>query len=74
MEDGQKFCLDNKDILGTTKRVRLPHSEILLTLKRGDTILFDDGKLRMEVLETTIDRSDTSIGKLQMSFINFLLL
>ena len=64
LEDGQTFSLDNKDIMGTTKRVRLPHSEILLTLKRGDTVLFDDGKLRMEVMETTIERSDTSIGKL----------
>lgn len=63
LEDGQIFSLDNKDVLGTTKRVRLPHSEILYTLKRGDTILFDDGKLRMEVVETTIDRSDTSKGK-----------
>lgn len=62
--DGQTFVLDNKDILGTTKRVRLPHSEILFTLKRGDFILFDDGKLRMEVTETTIDRNDTTKGML----------
>ncbi len=36
--------------------MRLPHPEILHTLRAGDTLLLDDGKLRMKVLETTMDQ------------------
>ena len=70
LQDGQLFSLDNKDILGTNQRVRLPHIEILITLKRGDTVLFDDGKLRMEVIETTINPNDTTQGEVKCKVIN----
>jgi len=60
--NGQTFKLDYHDDLGSVYRVRLPHPEILSTLKKGDIVLFDDGKLRMEVLETTIDPKDLNKG------------
>lgn len=60
--NGQTFKLDYHDELGSAYRVRLPHPEILTTLKKGDTVLFDDGKLRMEVVETTIDPKDVNKG------------
>jgi pyruvate kinase len=37
--------------------VSLPHPEIIHTLKEGDTLLVDDGKVRVKVLST----SDTSV-------------
>lgn len=52
--EGQLFKFDLKDEAGDSYRVRLPHPEILNTLRTGDVILLDDGKLRMKVVETTI--------------------
>jgi pyruvate kinase len=52
--NGQKFTFDLKDELGDEKRVKLPHPEILNTLGVDDTLLLDDGKLRMRVIETTM--------------------
>jgi hypothetical protein len=37
------------DPSGDSARVKLPHPEILNTLSVGDTLLLDDGKLRMVV-------------------------
>ena len=63
LEDGQKFTFDLKDIPGNKQRVRLPHPEILNTLKAGDTLLLDDGKLRMKVLSTTMDPKEPQKGE-----------
>jgi pyruvate kinase len=49
LKDGQSFTFDLKDIPGNVERVQLPHPEILNTLNVGDTVLLDDGKLRMQV-------------------------
>ncbi len=54
LKDGQLFTFDLLDIPGTSERVRLPHPEILNTLRVGDTLLLDDGKLRMTVKSTTM--------------------
>ena len=51
---GQKFIFDMKDDPGSAYRVKLPHPEILNTLREGDTLLLDDGKLRMTVDSTTM--------------------
>ena len=60
LKEGQLFSFDLKDIPGNQERVRLPHPEILNTLRVGDTLLLDDGKLRMVVVKTTMnDASDT---------------
>jgi len=56
---GQKFTFDMKEELGSAYRVRLPHPEILNTLRPGDTLLLDDGKLRMKVLETSMAAKGT---------------
>ena len=73
---GQKFSFDLKDDLGDNYRVRMPHPEILNTLEAGDTLLLDDGKLRMTVLETTMKQGDkgqvtcnVDIGKSNANFI-----
>jgi pyruvate kinase len=47
--EGQSFRFDLVDEPGDAARVRLPHPEIINTLQPGDTLLLDDGKLRMAV-------------------------
>ena len=47
--DGQHFRFDLQDDIGDAARVKLPHPEILETLRVGDVLLVDDGKLRMKV-------------------------
>ncbi|MCP4354703.1 MAG: pyruvate kinase [Proteobacteria bacterium] len=52
IEKGAVFSFDNKDELGNSFRCQLPHPEILSSLKVGDSLLINDGLLKMEVLET----------------------
>jgi len=51
---GQSFTFDLKEELGTIERVKLPHLEILNTLSKGDILLLDDGKLKMEVTSAAV--------------------
>nr|AIT69997.1 pyruvate kinase [Dictyopteris undulata] len=52
LADGQLFRFDMDDTPGDDTRVQLPHREIIDTLGAGDSLLLDDGKLRMTVLES----------------------
>jgi pyruvate kinase len=52
---GQTFTLDNRDEPGDKDRVFLPHPEILESVKAGDRLLIDDGKLHL--------RAEKSDGK-----------
>ena len=45
------FRLDMSDNKGDAKRVQLRHKEIYSVLKPGSSILINDGKIRLEVLE-----------------------
>ena len=40
--------------IGDSYRVKLPHPEILNTLRPNDILLLDDGKLKMKVIATTM--------------------
>lgn len=44
---GQRFTLDDRDVLGDSQRVFLPHKEILAVVKPGDRLLINDGKLEL---------------------------
>jgi pyruvate kinase len=44
---GQTFTLDNNEAPGDANRVFLPHPEILESVKPGDRLLIDDGKLHL---------------------------
>jgi pyruvate kinase len=61
--DGQTFVFDMNEELGDAYRVRLPHPEILNTLGAGDFLLLDDGKLKMEVMATTMESDGLEAGK-----------
>jgi pyruvate kinase len=57
LRKGDSFVLDSDPAPGGATRVRLPHPEILAALKVDDTVLIDDGKVRLHVVETTPDRA-----------------
>jgi pyruvate kinase len=67
LEHGATFVLDSDSTAGDTKRVYLPHPEILRSVEPGHTLLLDDGKVRLIAVETSPDRVVTRVevgGKL----------
>ncbi|MCD2174096.1 pyruvate kinase [Rhizobium sp. C4] len=48
---GQTFTLDNNEAPGDETRVFLPHPEILESVKVGDRLLIDDGKLHLQAVK-----------------------
>ena len=51
LKTGDRFTLDNKRTLGGSDRVELPHPELFGTIRPGNRILIDDGKVRLKALE-----------------------
>ncbi len=61
---GESFTLDGNETLGNSRRVYLPHPEILEAVGVGDRLLLDDGKLELRatrvgggMIETTVVHS-----------------
>ncbi|MEA2832783.1 MAG: pyruvate kinase [Methylobacteriaceae bacterium] len=54
---GAEFTLDLDPAPGNAERVRLPHPEILSALKPGNTMLIDDGKVRLHIVEATREKA-----------------
>ena len=57
LEKGQTFVLDSQRTPGDATRVYLPHPEILQALGPGHTVLIDDGKISLHVVEATPERA-----------------
>src|SRR5881227_3205415 len=51
LQKGSRFILDQHDKAGDSKRVQLPHAELFESIRPGTSILIDDGKVRLSVLE-----------------------
>src|SRR3954469_163208 len=51
LEKGSRFILDQEEKAGDNKRVQLPHAELFESIRPGNSILIDDGKVRLNVLE-----------------------
>src|SRR6478736_2506093 len=51
LEKGQRFIFDRDDKAGDAGRVLLPHAELFESVKPGTSILIDDGRVRLRVLE-----------------------
>jgi pyruvate kinase len=49
---GAQFVLDRNPAAGNAERVCLPHPELFEVVKTGQSLLLDDGKLRLEVLDS----------------------
>ena len=61
LENGADFILDSDSAAGDINRVQLPHPEILAALAPGDTMLLDDGKVRLTAVETSPHRAVTRV-------------
>jgi len=62
LEVGQVFVLDQDKALGDSTRVELPHPELFATLKAGDRLLIDDGKVRLMAKTVAPDRIETIVS------------
>jgi len=56
IDAGQDFVFDHDPAPGDATRVNLPHPEIFAAIKPSDTLLIDDGKLRLVVTEANARR------------------
>jgi pyruvate kinase len=61
LTEGAEFVLDTDPTPGDAGRVHLPHPEILTALRPGHTMLLDDGKIRLTVVEAARDRAVTRV-------------
>jgi pyruvate kinase len=61
IDKGQHFALDTDPAPGDGKRVQLPHPEIFASIKPGDALLIDDGKLRLVATEVSLLRIVTLV-------------
>ncbi|MEX0405748.1 pyruvate kinase [Aquibium sp. LZ166] len=52
LDVGQTFTFDDDRAPGDATRVHLPHPEILVSVKPGDRLLIDDGKLQLKAVKT----------------------
>ena len=61
LQAGQSFRLDLSAVPGDTRRVQLPHPEIMAAAGIGTTLLLDDGKLRLRVARKRDDHLECDI-------------
>ena len=52
LKDGETIEITNTECLGNEKRVYLSYPEFAEDVTPGDTVLVDDGKIKLEVMET----------------------
>ena len=58
---GDAFAFDTDATPGDATRVYLPHPEIFAGAKTGDSLLLNDGRLRVEITKATPTRLETKI-------------
>jgi pyruvate kinase len=58
---GESFALDADPTPGDVHRVHLPHPEIFAAVAPGNTLLLDDGKLRLTVTDVNSERIVTRV-------------
>ena len=61
LQAGANFILDSDSTPGDVTRGYLPHPEILAALAPGDSMLLDDGKVRLTTIETSRTRAVTRV-------------
>jgi len=52
LQAGAEFTLDQDSSAGNEQRVCLPHPELFKVVEAGQSLLLDDGKLRLQVLDS----------------------
>ncbi|MDO4354917.1 MAG: pyruvate kinase [Clostridia bacterium] len=53
LEEGSSFTLTTEDVLGTARRASITYADLPRQLSAGNTLLIDDGRLRLTVVRTT---------------------
>ncbi len=61
LQTGQEFRLDLNPTPGNSRRVELPHPEIIAAAEIGTSLLLDDGKLRLRVTHKRSDHLETEV-------------
>ncbi|MGE4612442.1 MAG: pyruvate kinase [Paracoccaceae bacterium] len=61
LEEGAIFRFDLDAAEGDSTRVTLPHPEIFAALKVGSTLLVNDGRIKLEVVERGEDFANTTV-------------
>ncbi len=61
LKAGQEFVLDNSPERGDSSRVYLPDMDVLKSLKNGDRVLLNDGKIELEVTNAEVTRVVTKV-------------
>ena len=61
LKKGQGFRFDLDPAPGDATRVQLPHQEIFAALKPGETLLVNDGKIRLKVAQCGADFADCTV-------------
>ncbi|MGH6924325.1 MAG: pyruvate kinase [Propylenella sp.] len=61
LQRGQSFVLDSEDGPGNSERVFLPHPEIFEALEAGHSVLLNDGRVRLKVIEAGPNRAVTEV-------------
>ena len=61
LKKGQLFTLDMNSKSGNLERVCLPHPEIYQVVKKGDTLLLNDGQIRLKIEKVEKDRIQTKV-------------
>ena len=61
LQIGQKFTFDTDPTPGNSTRVQLPDTDVLGSLKVGDRILLNDGKIEMRVDFASATRVDATV-------------
>lgn len=62
LEAGQSFVFDLDPADGDAMRAELPHPELFATLKPGDRLLIDDGKVRLTAKTVTAERIEAEVN------------
>lgn len=61
LEIGQKFVFDTDSTPGNSQRVQLPDADVMASLKVGDRILLNDGKIEMKVESVLPDKIEATV-------------
>ncbi|MBS28905.1 MAG: pyruvate kinase [Alphaproteobacteria bacterium] len=61
LEEGASFRLELKHSPGDASGAELPHKEIFEAIEPGTSLLLDDGKVHLEVVESGKDYADTRV-------------
>lgn len=61
LENGATFHLDLDDAPGDQTRAKLPHPEIFKSIKPGDALLINDGKIRLVAVQCSKSNIETRV-------------